>query len=69
MFEGVARLTSGFYDQTFPYWWENHTLKFKGIFKIEWVYLKDVNYKHFEGLKNYDKMDVTLSKDCDMLDA
>ena len=52
MFEGVAKLSSGMHEQTFPYWWENHTLKFKGFFKIEWVYLKDVNYKHFDQLFN-----------------
>lgn len=69
MFEGVARLASGMYDETFPFWWENHTLKFKGVFKIEWVYLKDVNYKHFDGLTNTEGDDVTKSKDCDHLDS
>ena len=34
MFEGVARLTSGINEETFPYWWEDHSLKFKGFFRI-----------------------------------
>ncbi len=35
---------------------------------IEWIYIKDVNYKHFEGLYNMDNEEVTKSKDCDVLD-
>lgn len=52
MFEGVARLKSAYHEETFPFWWENHTLKFKGYFEIEWVYIKDINNKHFSGLYN-----------------
>lgn len=69
MFEGVARLKSGYYEQTFPFWWENHTLKFKGYFEIEWVYIKDVNNKYFGGLYNMEGEDVVKSKDCDTLDT
>jgi len=68
MFEGVARLVSDYYEETFPFWWENHSLKFKGFFFIEWVYIKDVNYKHFDGLYNMDNEEVVKSKDCDYID-
>lgn len=34
MFEGVARLSSNIYEDTFPYWWEDFTQKFKDYFKI-----------------------------------
>ena len=54
MFEGVAKLVSGYYDDTFPFWWQNHTLKFKGYFLIEWIYIKDINNKHFNDLYNYE---------------
>jgi len=50
MFEGVARLVSGYHEESFPLWWENQSLKFKGFFCIEWLYIKDVNYKHLKGL-------------------
>lgn len=69
MFEGVARLKSGYHEETFPFWWENHTLKFKGYFEIEWVYLKDINNKYFGGLYNNEGEEVVRSKDCDMLDS
>jgi hypothetical protein len=52
MFEGVARISSAYHPETFPFWWENHTLKFQGYFEIEWVYIKDVNNKKFAGLYN-----------------
>lgn len=68
MFEGVARLVSDYYEETFPFWWENHSLKFKGFFFIEWIYIKDVNYKHFDGLYNMDNEELVKSKDCDYLD-
>lgn len=34
MFEGVARLTSGLIEDTFPYWWDDFTHKFKDYFNI-----------------------------------
>jgi hypothetical protein len=68
MFEGVARLISGMNEDTFPFWWDDHALKFKCFFQIEWMYIKDVNYKHFSGLVNLEGEDVTKSKDCDELD-
>lgn len=52
MFEGVAKLVSNYNEETFPFWWQNHNNKFKGYFNIEWTYIKDINYKHFEGLYN-----------------
>lgn len=52
MFEAVARLNSNFIEDTFPYWWDDFSMKFKGYFKIEWVYIKDVAYKYFDGLYN-----------------
>lgn len=69
MFEGVARLKSGYHEETFPFWWENHTLKFKGYFELEWIYIKDVNNKHFEGLTNLEGEEVSKSKDCDIVDG
>jgi hypothetical protein len=54
MFEGVARLTTGLVEDTFPYWWDDFTHKFKDYFNIEWVYIKDVNNCHFERLQNSD---------------
>ena len=66
-FEGVARLASGYHEETFPFWWENQHGKFKGHFDIEWLYIKDLTYRHFEGLKNQEGEDVTKSKDCDEL--
>jgi len=69
MFEGIARLRSGYHEETFPFWWENHTLKFKGYFKIEWIFIKDVNNKHFAGLYNTEGEEVIKSKDCDTVDA
>lgn len=69
MFEGVARLKSGYHEETFPFWWENHTLKFKGYFELEWVYIKDINNKHFAGLYNIEGDEVVKSKDCDTLDS
>lgn len=69
MFEGVARLKSGYHEETFPFWWENHTLKFKGYFELEWIYIKDVNNKHFSGLYNMEGEEVVKSKDCDTLDS
>lgn len=69
MFEGVARLKSGYHEETFPFWWENHTLKFKGYFELEWVYIKDVNNKHFNSLYNTEEEEVIKSKDCDTLDS
>lgn len=68
MFEGVARLTSGFTEENFPFWWDDFSMKFKGCFKLEWVYLKDVNLRHFDGLYNTDNEEVIKSKDCDMVD-
>jgi hypothetical protein len=68
MFEGVARLASEYYQESFPFWWENQSLKFKGFFIIEWIYIKDINYKHFDGLYNVENEEVTKSKDCDILD-
>lgn len=50
----MAKLTSGLVEENFPYWWDDFNMKFKGFFKIEWVYLKDVNFKHLEGLYNLD---------------
>jgi hypothetical protein len=64
-FEGVARLASSYNEETFPYWWENQHGKFKGHFDIEWIYIKDINYRHFEGLKNDLDEDFVKSKDCD----
>ena len=32
------------------------------------MYIKDVNYKHFEGLYNVENEEVIKSKDCDILD-
>jgi hypothetical protein len=61
----VARLASGYNEETFPFWWENQNGKFKGHFEIEWIYVKDITYKHFNGLKNKDGEEVTRSKDCD----
>ena len=69
MFEGVARLKSGYHEETFPFWWENHTLKFKGYFELEWVYIKDINSKHVAGLYNTEGDEVVKSKDCDTLDS
>lgn len=66
-FEGVARLVSGYHEETFPFWWENQHGKFKGHFDIEWLYIKDITYRHFEGLKNLEDEDVTKSRDCDEL--
>lgn len=34
MFEGVARLASNLVEDTFPYWWDDFTHKFKDYFKI-----------------------------------
>lgn len=69
MFEGVARLKSGFHEETFPFWWENQSLKFKGYFELEWVFIKDVNNRHFAGLINNEHEEVIKSKDCDTLDS
>ena len=51
-FQGVARLASGYHEETFPFWWENQHGKFKGHFDIEWLYIKDITYRYFEGLRN-----------------
>ena len=67
MFEGVARLTSGINEDLFPYWWDDFNHKFRDYFHVEWLYIKDVNYNHFEGLVNVDGEDVVKSKDCDSL--
>ena len=69
MFEGVALLKSGYHEETFPFWWENHTLKFKGYFQIEWIYIKDVNNKHFHNLYNAEGEEVVKSKDCDTVEG
>jgi hypothetical protein len=69
MFSGVARLASNYEEDTFPYWWENHTLKFKGHFKIEWIYIKDINNKHFINLENDEGEEVTTSNDCGSLNT
>ncbi|KAL4495563.1 hypothetical protein ABPG72_020304 [Tetrahymena utriculariae] len=61
-FIGVAKLKSSFQEETFSYWWQPH--KFKGHFKIEWVFVKDVKQKAFEGLKNIVNDDISRSKDC-----
>lgn len=67
MFEGVAKLSSGLIEDTFPYWWDDFSHKFKDYFKIEWVYIKDVNFYHFERLYNSESEEVSNSKDCDMI--
>lgn len=64
-FEGVARLISGYHEETFPFWWENQHGKFKGHFELEWIYIKDITYKHFDGLVNELGEDFVKSKDCD----
>jgi len=61
----VARLASGHFDETFPFWWENQHGKFKGHFEVEWIYVKDIGYRHFDGLKNELDEDLVKSKDCD----
>lgn len=68
MFEGVAKLVSNLIEDTFPYWWEDFTHKFKDYFKIQWVYIKDVNFYHFDKLYNAESEEVTASKDCDLID-
>ncbi|EGR27167.1 YTH YT521-B-like family protein, putative [Ichthyophthirius multifiliis] len=65
-FVGVAKLKSGFIDETFSYWWQ--PLKFKGHFKLEWVFVKDVKQKNFEDLKNMCELPVSRSKDCTEVD-
>jgi hypothetical protein len=64
-FEGVARLISGYHEETFPFWWENQHGKFKGHFELEWIYIKDITYKHFDGILNELGEDFVKSKDCD----
>ncbi|CAD8061228.1 unnamed protein product [Paramecium sonneborni] len=60
-FVGVAKLTSGYKDESFQYWWE--IKKWKGHFNVQWLYVKDVPNKHFEHLKNSDNVEVTRSRD------
>ena len=67
MFEGVARLISGLREDVFPYWWDDFSHKFRNYFHIEWLYIKDVNYHHFDGIQCEDGEEVTKCKDCDQL--
>jgi hypothetical protein len=43
-------------------------LKWKGHFKVEWLFIKDVNYKNFDGLLNAKGDPVIRSKDGTPLD-
>eukprot|EP00828_Plagiopyla_frontata_P026586 TRINITY_DN3473_c0_g1_i2.p1 TRINITY_DN3473_c0_g1~~TRINITY_DN3473_c0_g1_i2.p1 ORF type:complete len:258 (+),score=55.54 TRINITY_DN3473_c0_g1_i2:39-776(+) len=60
-FEGVAKLTSELQQINFPYWWQQG--KWKSLFKIEWIYIKDVAYKFLDGIFNIDDMIITRSRD------
>ncbi|CAD8141602.1 unnamed protein product [Paramecium pentaurelia] len=60
-FVGVAKLTSGYKEESFQYWWE--IKKWKGHFNVQWLYVKDVPNKHFEHLRNSDNIEVTRSRD------
>jgi len=42
-------MTSDLSDQSYKYWYE--PLKWFNHFKIEWVYLKDIKYERFQGMK------------------
>eukprot|EP00825_Cyclidium_porcatum_P039217 TRINITY_DN46_c0_g1_i2.p1 TRINITY_DN46_c0_g1~~TRINITY_DN46_c0_g1_i2.p1 ORF type:complete len:373 (-),score=59.23 TRINITY_DN46_c0_g1_i2:676-1794(-) len=61
-FSGVAKLIDQLDEtQSFAYWWQIH--KWRGIFKLQWVFIKDIIYKKFEGLNNELHLPVIRSKD------
>ncbi|KAM3140207.1 hypothetical protein pb186bvf_007760 [Paramecium bursaria] len=60
-FVGVAKLSSGYKEESFQYWWE--IKKWKGHFDVQWLYVKDIINKHFEQLKNCDNIEITRSRD------
>ena len=49
-FSGVARMTSDFNEKVHFKFWLVET-KWFGSFKIEWLYVKDVDFSGYEGLR------------------
>lgn len=49
-FVGVARLTSRYKEDSFPFWWQSK--KWKGHFNVQWLQVKDIVNKNFEHLNN-----------------
>jgi len=63
---GVAQMTSDVdFSKSFGYWWENS--KWTGVFRIKWVFVKDVEYSQFTNLSSGDKP-VTQNRDGTRLD-
>lgn len=49
-FCGVAEMVSEVaFDKIFNYWWED--LKWSGIFKINWVYVRDVHHSDVQNIR------------------
>jgi len=64
-FVGVAQMISTVdFEKNFPGWGQSH--KWKGLFKISWVYIKDVPNRELRHLKNEhnDGKPVPNSRDC-----
>ena len=58
-FLGVAEMISDVsYDESFAYWWE--PLKWFGLMKLKWIYVKDIHVKHFEHIQEYSYLSLIL---------
>lgn len=65
-YTGVAQMNSDVdFGKSFGYWWEK--TKWTGVFRIKWIFVKDVNYSNFSTIFQGDKP-VTQHRDGTRLD-
>ena len=61
-YSGIARMASEVQlKKTFSYWWEE--VKWSGVFKINWVYIKDVLYEEVEDIRMKNGNKIVSCKD------
>ena len=60
-YTGVAQMTSEVdFAKSFNFWWEK--TKWTGVFKIKWIFVKDIEYAEFSSISFQDKQ-VTQHRD------
>lgn len=53
------------FGKSFGYWWEKG--KWMGVFKLKWIYIKDINYSQLSNIYQGDRA-VTQHRDGTKLD-